>query len=79
MFKDAKYVFFFFGASLNANALSIEARIETFENWNVEILQYGCMTFSVWERVTEGCWLLDEKCYDFMENLWKRHYLGLTN
>ena len=78
MFKDTN-MFFFFGASLNANALSIEARIGTFENWNVEILQYGCMTFSVWERVTEGCRLLDEEGHDFMENLWKRHYLGLTN
>ena len=73
------FFFSFFDASLNANALSIEARIGIFENWNVEILQYGCMTFSVWERVTEGCRLLDEEGHDFMENLWKRHYLGLTN
>ena len=58
MFEDAKYVFFFL-ASPDANVLSIEAGIGTFENWKVEILQYGCMTFSVWERVTEGCRLFE--------------------
>ena len=81
MFEDAKYIiiYLFFPASLNANALSVEAGMGTFENWTVEILWYGCMTFSVWKRVIEGCRILDEEVHDFMENLWKRHYLGLMN
>ena len=78
MFEDAKYDFFFL-ASPDANVLSIEAGIGTFENWKVEILWFGCLIFSVWARVIEGCRLLDEEGHDFIENLWKRHYLGLMN